>query len=148
MKFRCYNPNAEFYHRYRYGGRGIGICEEWRTDFAAFESDILAVIGPRPSLKHSLDRIDNDQDYHPKNMQWATQKEQCNNRRSNRFIEFRGKRMTMAQWEGECGIPQDEIEKRLRRNWTVERALTQPLRASRYPGRRQSASSNQTGVTP
>lgn len=74
MKQRCYNPNAGYYHRY--GGRGIRVCERWLSSFVNFSADI----GPRPSPKHSLDRINNNGNYEPGNVRWATQKEQCANR--------------------------------------------------------------------
>ena len=76
MKTRCYNPN---HHKYPlYGGRGIIVCDEWLNDFAAF----YAYVGPRPSMKHTLDRIDGDRNYEPGNVRWATPLEQRHNRRS------------------------------------------------------------------
>lgn len=76
---RCYNSNA---HNYRwYGARGIGVWEPWRHDARAFIEYILEELGPRPP-KHSLDRIDNDGDYEPGNLRWATQLTQVRNSRS------------------------------------------------------------------
>jgi hypothetical protein len=75
MKERCYAPSYRGYHNY--GGRGIRICDEWRNSFEAF----YAHIGPRPSSEHSLDRIDNDGNYEPGNVRWATRNEQRGNRR-------------------------------------------------------------------
>jgi hypothetical protein len=75
MKWRCLNPNYKPYPNY--GGRGITVCDRWRDSFEAF----LADVGPRPSPKHTLDRIDNDGDYEPGNVAWRTRKEQNQNRR-------------------------------------------------------------------
>lgn len=79
IKRRCYSPEA---HNYKhYGGRGIRVCDEWRSDPAAFISYIERELGPRPQGK-SLDRIDNDGDYRPGNVRWATQAEQNANKRA------------------------------------------------------------------
>lgn len=75
MKTRCLNPNYSDYPDY--GGRGITIHPPWIEDFMAFYRDV----GPRPSLKHSLDRINNDSGYFPWNCRWATKKQQSKNRR-------------------------------------------------------------------
>lgn len=73
MKQRCYNPRADWFHRY--GGRGITVCDEWRGDFQAFANYITSTLGPRP-VGTTLDRIDNDGNYEPGNVRWATAKEQ------------------------------------------------------------------------
>lgn len=72
MVQRCTNPNAP--HWERYGGRGIKCCARWLV-FANFYEDM----GPRPSDKHSIDRIDNDGHYEPSNCRWATKSEQNQN---------------------------------------------------------------------
>lgn len=75
MKQRCYNKNSLRYSFY--GARGIKVCDRWLNDYKAFEKDM----GPRPSKKHSLDRIDVDGDYSPENCKWSLQSEQVSNRR-------------------------------------------------------------------
>lgn len=78
MKSRCTNPKNAGYPNY--GGRGIRVCDEWARSFEAF----AAHMGERPSPAHSIDRIDNDGNYEPGNVRWATPKEQRHNRRPQR----------------------------------------------------------------
>jgi hypothetical protein len=74
MMSRCYNPKSSGYKYY--GGRGITVCERWKNSSNSFMEDM----GPRPSPKHSVDRINNDGNYEPSNCRWATWKEQANNK--------------------------------------------------------------------
>ena len=83
---RCESPKATDYEHY--GGRGIAVCERWRS----FEN-FFADMGPKPSPKHSIDRDDNNADYEPRNCRWSTAKEQARNRRRRRdSLDLEGQR--------------------------------------------------------
>jgi hypothetical protein len=125
MLARCLNPNHSSYPNY--GGRGITVCGSWRMSFTAF----LADVGSRPSPEHSLDRIDNDGNYKPGNVRWATRAEQSENRRVSQWVEFNGVRKLAGQWERDLGFGIGTISGRLRSGWSIQAALTVPARQHR-----------------
>lgn len=130
MLQRCHNPGDKHYPDY--GGRGIRVCRRW-YNFAAFLKDI----GERPP-GHSLNRIDNDGNYEPGNVAWATRLEQANNQRSNRILEVDGQRHTVAEWGRLLKIDPHVVHQRLRRGYSPERALsTSLLPAGRPLGAKQ-----------
>jgi hypothetical protein len=81
MVHRCTNPKTRNYRNY--GGRGIKVCERWLLSFA----DFIADMGPRPSTNLEIDRIDNDGNYEPGNVRWATRKQQTRNTRQTVLTE-------------------------------------------------------------
>jgi hypothetical protein len=121
---RCENPRSTSYPYY--GARGITVCEEWRHSFVRF----LADMGERPSDKHSLERIDNDQGYSPENCRWTTHRSQCWNRRSSRLITCDGETRCLAEWAEITGIHPNTIERRISvTGWSPERAIHTPVKA-------------------
>ena len=128
MRLRCYDERNISYNRY--GGRGITICDEWKEDVKAFYDWAMAN-GYNDSL--TIERIDNDGNYFPENCRWATVKEQANNRRSNVLVTHKGKTQTMKEWANEVGIPYKVVWARMQKlGWSVERALTDPVRKGKW----------------
>jgi hypothetical protein len=95
----------------RYGGRGVKVCERWKT----FDN-FLADMGERPNGM-TLDRLDNAQDYEPGNCRWATRKEQA--RQNRRMARFGGKVMSRAEIAAELGISHWALCWRLRQGRLV-----------------------------
>lgn len=106
MISRCTSVGNSAYHNY--GGRGITVCERWRNSFGLFLNDM----GKRPSPKHSLDRFPNNETggYEPGNCRWATRKQQSSNQRTNRWLEYNGRKMILADWVRELNVPLRKIQ--------------------------------------
>lgn len=121
MKARCGNPKTAGYKRY--GGRGIFVCERWMK----FENFIIDM-GARPTNKHSLDRIDTNKGYEPKNCRWADQMQQAQTRTNVRQICAFGQTLTAAMWERKTGITALTIRNRIDAGWPTEDAVTKPKR--------------------
>ena len=126
MKARCYNKNDKRY--FRYGGRGITVSDDWRSSFTKFLQDM----GKRPSMKHSLDRIDNSRGYEKGNCRWSTNIEQCNNKDNNRIVTYGGKAQTVRMWANELGLNYDRVRQRLFvYNWSVDKAFNTPKKGAK-----------------
>ena len=125
MKRRTTKPNDISYPLY--GGRGIRVCAEWYNDFSVFK-EWADKNGYIDNL--SIDRINPDGNYEPSNCRWSTVTKQANNRRKNHFLTHDGKTMTIAEWSVVTGIDPRLISLRLRRGWTIKRALTEGRRAT------------------
>lgn len=116
MLDRCCNPANKQYKDY--GGRGISVCERWLNSWHAFVADV----GKRPNPKMVLDRIDNDKNYEPGNVRWATREESSDNRRITKWLTHEGRTQTRTQWAREFGVHPSTFNIRLIRGWSVEEA--------------------------
>ena len=121
MLSRCRNPNSVQYNYY--GGRGIKVCKRW-LKFENFLTDM----GRRPTPQHSLDRINNDGSYSPKNCRWATRQEQSHNRSDNHYLTLRGETLTMIEWARRYGMSIKTLHSRVVNGWSDERAITEPVK--------------------
>lgn len=117
IKDRCFNKNHQAYNRY--GGRGITMCDEWKS-YVAFR-EWASTNGYTDEL--TIDRIDVNGNYEPNNCRWVTMKTQQNNRRDNKYLEYDNKKLTYAQWGELLGINPQAIAGRITRGLTIEEAL-------------------------
>lgn len=118
MRRRCYEKKNIAYKYY--GGRNIGVCDEWNSNFYNFA--IWATQnGFLPNL--TLDRIDCDKNYCPENCRWATMQEQNNNRRNNHYIIFNDKKYTLTSLANEYGIHPNTLYARLKAGIELKEAL-------------------------
>jgi hypothetical protein len=124
MLNRCNRPKD---NRWKdYGGRGIRVCKRWRK----FEN-FLADVGVRPE-NHTLGRIDNDGNYEPGNVAWQTLTEQGRNKQTTHWLTFRGQVKCAKEWSVDLGIDYQLLMTRLKRGWSADRALTEPIRTYAY----------------
>jgi hypothetical protein len=126
MRQRCENPNDVSYANY--GGRGIKVCDRWQS-FDSFFKDM-----GYPPKGGTLERIDNEGKYEPKNCRWASWKAQHNNKRTSRMLTAFGKTQTLAQWADEYLVSPLTLTSRLDRGkWSIEDALLLDRRKGRKP---------------
>ena len=129
MLARCHNTSHKSF--YRYGGRGVVVCQKWRNSYLEFLHDV----GRSPSPSHTLERRDNNVGYEPGNVYWATWRVQSRNKSSTVSITFQGKTQVLADWVMELGIAHATLHDRLKRGWSVERAFTTPVTHHYWPNR-------------
>lgn len=127
MIARCERRSWRFF--YRYGGRGIRVCERWRNSYEDFLNDV----GRRPSAQHSIDRIDNDGNYEPGNVRWATRAEQARNKRNTARLTVGGVTRAVVEWAELSGIRHTAIKNRIKNGWDPQQAISQPSRNRQQP---------------
>lgn len=116
MKRRCYAEHRKEY--VNYGGRGILVCQRWLDSFSNFLEDM----GERPEGT-TLERINNDAHYSKENCRWIPRREQEYNKRSSRKVNLNGEIMCLSQACSKFNANYYLTYARLRRGWSLERAL-------------------------
>ncbi|MDO5540608.1 MAG: hypothetical protein Q4F83_11160 [Eubacteriales bacterium] len=122
IKKRCYNQNEPRYKDY--GGRGIIMCTEWLNDFDVF-ADWAKENGYEDNL--TIERIDVNGNYEPDNCCWITLHRQCFNKRTTKFVIYKGQTKCLMDWCMELNLRYDAIHNRLEKGWSVEEAFETPL---------------------
>ncbi len=120
MVTRCTNISVKSYADY--GARGISVYASWLL----FEN-FLADMGEKPAGA-TLERIDNEKGYEPDNCKWATKTEQARNTRANKFVEYKGQRMTQIEFSETIGQKQSTVSYRMREGWTPEQIANIPAK--------------------
>lgn len=129
IRKRCHDKrNKDYPH---YGGRGIRMCEEWRTSYEAFYNWAMSH-GYKRGL--TVDRICNHRGYSPSNCRLVSRKAQAYNRSTNTHITYMGEVHTLQEWSEKLGIPKNTIAMRVARGWTMEKALSTPVKKSNKKG--------------
>lgn len=131
MLQRCLNPSNDRYESY--GGRGITVCDRWRK-YENFRDDM----GERPKGT-TLDRIDVNGNYEPGNCRWASHGEQSRNTRRSVFIEVYGERMILQDAAAKYGICPKSLGMRIKKGWSVERAIATPVKKRPFRSRKKTA---------
>ena len=122
MKSRCENKNKPDYKFY--GAKGISVCSEWK-EYISFKEWALQ----NGYAEHlTLDRINSQGNYCPKNCRWITIQEQQNNKINNHILEFNNEKHTINEWSRLLNIDRIIIKDRLRLGWSVEDALLKPVK--------------------
>ena len=121
---RCTKVKDKNYESY--GGRGISVCIEWKTDFKTFYNWCIEN-GYEKGLE--LDRRENDGDYEPGNCRFVTRTINVRNTRANRIITYNGQTMCVSEWAEHLGIKKTTLKDRILSNWSVERAFTTPVKS-------------------
>lgn len=124
IRTRCFNANDDGYRNY--GGRGITLCKEWQNNFQKFQ-DWALDNGYANNL--SIDRINNNGNYTQENCRWATQKQQSNNKRTNRLMTAWGETKNIKMWSEDprCNVTYSILKDRvIDSKWDDETMITLP----------------------
>lgn len=122
MRARCENQKHADYSNY--GGRGIKVCDRWKTSFAAFMQDM----GPRPT-GFTIERRDVNGHYEPNNCFWLEREKQALNTTRTAYLTYDGQTHPIWKWAKMKGLTREALRQRLFvEKWDIHRALNTPMR--------------------
>ena len=111
-------------HHPQYAGRGIVMCEEWKT-YVNFRDWALSS-GYQEGL--TIERIDVNGNYEPENCTWIPLSKQARNRTTTKWVIYQGKQMSLAEAAELAELPYKQVHFRIKKGWSVEAALSTPIR--------------------
>lgn len=126
MRERCESSTSKNFKGY--GSRGIKVCDDWKR-FEVFRAWALAN-GYDETAKRgvtTLDRIDVNGNYNPRNCRFVNQAAQNRNKRSNFYIEYNGRTQCISDWAKEVGVKRLTLRNRLKSGWSIKDALFTPV---------------------
>lgn len=130
MVHRCHHPNSLNYSYY--GERGISVCDEWRNSPEAFHNYVTK-LPDYGKEGYTLDRINNDGNYEPDNVRWASQDTQVKNTRHTRLITYDDRTQCIVDWARELHMHPNTLRTRLNWGWDVETAFFAPIQRHPIP---------------
>ena len=131
MLDRCTNEKSAQWGNY--GGKGVKVCPEWDPKQGGSFTRFIQDMGQKPSELHTIDKDWNSNGmlYSPSTCRWATRKEQNQWRRNNHYLTFDGEIQCLTKWAEDFEMSRTCLQKRLLKGWSVEKALTTPVRFKR-----------------
>lgn len=126
IRCRITDPNLKSYKHY--GGRGLKFGWEGYVEFKKdMYPSYLEHVKKHGDKNTTFERIDNNKGYSKENCRWATFQEQAKNRRTNKYITYKGRTMIIADWARELGISRQAIRYRLVQGWKFEDIIEIPF---------------------
>ena len=125
MLGRCYCKSYSAYPYY--GGRGIGVCDEWRNSYNTFLQDM----GEAPSPDHSLSRKDHDDWYTPENCIWEPLLDNQRNQRNTIMLTCKGLTLPLKEWARWLDVNSRTLKTRRAKGWSDEQILTIPIKGKK-----------------
>lgn len=122
---RCTKINNKCYASY--GGRGVRVCKEWEEDFMSFY-DWCISNGWQSGLEIDKDIKGNGLLYSPETCAIVTHVENCNSKRNNAYLTFKGETKTYAEWSRRYNLKRTILRDRILKGWDIEDALTFPVK--------------------